>query len=59
TASGAALLAAHQCGLMSLENIESSWKLKRTYKPSVLSEHRARLYQGWLKAVEQLIGHRS
>ena len=48
TASGVALLAAHQRGILGLEDIQKSWKLDKEFKPSIQASELHNLYETWL-----------
>jgi glycerol kinase len=54
TALGAAYLAGLAVGFwMSKEELASRWLLERRFEPEMSAEQRAKLYKGWLKAVER------
>lgn len=54
TALGAAYLAGLAVGFwMSKEELASRWLLNRRFEPAMEEEKRAKLYKGWLKAVER------
>ena len=55
TALGVAYLAGLQLGwYTSLEEIASHWHLQRRFTPQMASEHRRKLYLGWLDAVQRV-----
>jgi glycerol kinase len=56
TAMGAAYLAAIQIGLWKKEDIEKNRKIEKCFKPVMDEATRARLYQGWTKAVKRTMG---
>jgi glycerol kinase len=56
TALGAAYLAGIGVGLWKRDQITKRRKVERTFKPSIDETQRARLYKGWLKAVERTKG---
>jgi len=54
TALGAAYLAGLAVGFWKdQEEIRASWRMDRCFKPKMSVELRAKLYRGWLKAVER------
>jgi len=54
TALGAAYLAGLAVGFWSSkEELASHWLLDRRFEPDMEEEKRAKLYKGWLKAVER------
>jgi glycerol kinase len=55
TALGVAYLAGLQLGWYgSLQEIASHWHLQRRFTPRMASEHRSKLYLGWLDAVQRV-----
>ena len=55
TALGAAYLAGLQAGLFdSVEDIAGQWVLGRRFEPAMAEKERARLYDGWRRAVERV-----
>ncbi|MFT5782053.1 MAG: glycerol kinase [Pseudomonas sp.] len=55
TALGVAYLAGLQLGWYgSLQEIASHWHLQRRFMPRMASEHRSKLYLGWLDAVKRV-----
>jgi len=55
TATGAAFLAAHQQGIMSLKDIEAAWKLDQVFEPGRFSESRQALYSQWMTTVRRYL----
>ncbi len=56
TALGAAYLAGLQSGVYdSLDNLSSGWAVEQSYRPSMEDQIRVQLYQGWQKAVRQVL----
>ncbi|MGE5224394.1 MAG: glycerol kinase GlpK [Omnitrophica WOR_2 bacterium] len=56
TALGAAYAAGLAVGFWdSLDDLRSNWQEDKTWQPSMKSETRTRLYQGWRKAVERTL----
>ncbi len=54
TALGAAYLAGLAVGFWtSKEELASRWLLNKRFEPEMAEEKRAKLYKGWLKAVER------
>jgi len=53
TAMGAAYLAGIQIGLWKKEDIIRNRKIQRVFSPNMEESTRAKLYKGWLKAVER------
>ncbi|MFN8688809.1 MAG: FGGY-family carbohydrate kinase, partial [Cyclobacteriaceae bacterium] len=53
TAQGAAYLAGIQIGLWRKGDILKNRRVQRTFAPQMKEEDRARLYQGWKKAVQR------
>lgn len=53
TAMGAAYLAAIRIGLWKKEDIAKTRKIQKCFKPQMDESQRARLYQGWQKAVKR------
>lgn len=56
TAMGAAYLAAIQIGLWKKEDILKNRKIEKCFKPSMDEDTRAKLYNGWKKAVKRTMG---
>ena len=55
TALGAACLAGLEVGLYpSLEAIATGWRRARRFEPQMAQAERARLYDGWLRAVRRV-----
>lgn len=55
TALGAAYLAGLQAGLFdSIEDVARQWVLGRRFEPTMAERKRARLYDGWQRAVERV-----
>jgi glycerol kinase len=55
TALGAACLAGLEVGLYpSLEAVSSGWRCARRFEPQMVPAERARLYDGWLRAVRRV-----
>lgn len=53
TATGAAYLAGIEAGLWKKEQITRNRKIERSFTPAMPEEERAKLYNGWKKAVER------
>jgi glycerol kinase len=56
TAMGAAYLAGIQVGLWKKEDILKNRKIEKRFTPSMAGDVRAKLYTGWMKAVERTKG---
>lgn len=56
TAMGAAYLAAIQIGLWKKEDIVKNRKIQKSFKPQMDEAVRAKLYNGWQKAVKRTMG---
>lgn len=56
TAMGAAYLAAIQIGLWKKEDILKNRKIEKCFKPRMDEDTRAKLYNGWKKAVKRTMG---
>ena len=58
TALGAAWLAGHKAGVLpDREGFQKSWKLDRSFTPSMAEAERARRYRGWRSAVAATLAH--
>ncbi len=56
TALGAAYLAGLQVGMFpSIDYITESWECERRFTPTMMSEDREKLYDGWQQAVKQVL----
>ncbi|MCD8372482.1 MAG: glycerol kinase, partial [Clostridia bacterium] len=55
TAQGAAYLAGIACGFWQMSDVQSLSEADRTFIPSMAEEKRARLLDGWQKAVRQTL----
>ena len=56
TAQGSAYMAGIQTGLWKKEDILQNRKINKVFKPSITTEKRKDLYQGWQKAVKRTMG---
>jgi glycerol kinase len=58
TALGAAWLAGHKAGVLpDREGFQKSWKLDRSFLPTLAETDRARRYRGWRSAVAATLAH--
>lgn len=58
TALGAAILAAHQAGLIpNLDTLAQTWKPQRRFEPAMNAQQREKKWNGWCNAVEHLLSH--
>ncbi len=55
TATGVALLAAHQRGILDLDAIQKSWKLDREFKPNSEQQETDALYRSWLSLAQRTL----
>jgi glycerol kinase len=57
TALGAAYAAGLAVGFWdNLEDLRKNWGVDKTWEPQMDADTRARLYKGWLKAVQRTLG---
>lgn len=55
TALGVAYLAGLKAGVyQSLDELSDLWRCDRRFEPMMTKEHRDRLYEGWINAVQKL-----
>ncbi len=56
TALGAAYLAGLATGFYDKESLAAKWQVDRYFEPKMSDQEREKLYQGWQKAVRQVMG---
>jgi glycerol kinase len=57
TALGAAYAAGLAVGYWkSLDDLRQNWQVDKTWQPEMNEDERAKLYKGWLKAVQRTMG---